>query len=313
MTASKVGVVIGRFQVDDLHEGHLSLLSHVQERHDRFLVLLGVRISPSTQKNPLDFPLRQRMILSVYPTVQVLPVLDASSNEAWSINVDTAIRTAFSGSQSAIIYGGPDNNLDCYSGKHETRTVDTCINTVRATERRDEIAANPLGSSDFRAGVIYALGTGYPRTVISVDIAALWRKIDGQLCVAVGRKSGETQYRLPGGFVSPNDASFATTARRELREETGLWAERVYPISDFTSDDWRSADQDDITHRTFLFYSWIEEMPSQIKAGDDLDEAFWKPLVEVQGDRDFIVPEHWELFEALFAELTLNNINLREE
>jgi len=35
-----IGVSIERFQVDEIHEGHLQLLRLVQERRDRLVILL---------------------------------------------------------------------------------------------------------------------------------------------------------------------------------------------------------------------------------------------------------------------------------
>lgn len=39
--AGEIGVVIGRFQVASLHEGHVALLSAVASRSSRLVVLVG--------------------------------------------------------------------------------------------------------------------------------------------------------------------------------------------------------------------------------------------------------------------------------
>ena len=50
---SDVGVVIGRFQVDELHAGHVELLNTVQAKHPNMLVLLGSKPSPPDADYPL--------------------------------------------------------------------------------------------------------------------------------------------------------------------------------------------------------------------------------------------------------------------
>lgn len=295
-----VGVVIGRFQIDELHEGHLALLNFVQDRYRNFLVLLGVRHSVQTAKNPLDYRVREQMIRQLYPNAVVLPVVDQSTNESWSRHVDQQIKTAFPG-RSAILFGGPDNSLDAYSGKFTTQTVDVAVSTQHATARREAIANAPLSSSDFRAGIIYALQTQRPRTEVSVDIAALYDDPEERtLSVLLGRKPGEKLWRLPGGFVDPEDRSFKMAAYRECREEVGGVAGHLTYITDIISDDWRSADQDDVIHRTVLFCGWATEK-FEVQAGDDLTEAKWVNINDLN-ERD-VVPEHNELIHHLVGYL----------
>ena len=69
---ASVGVIIGRFQVDELHDGHLQLLKYVSEHHPQVLILLGCRHSPATKTYPLDFRLRQQMIEQLAPEALIL-------------------------------------------------------------------------------------------------------------------------------------------------------------------------------------------------------------------------------------------------
>ena len=48
---TQVGVVIGRFQVNEIHTGHVKLLRHVQDKHPSMLVLLGCRHAPQDRQN----------------------------------------------------------------------------------------------------------------------------------------------------------------------------------------------------------------------------------------------------------------------
>jgi nicotinamide mononucleotide adenylyltransferase len=57
---TRVGVLIGRFQVPELTEGHKKIIDYVQEHHSQVVILLGrpdgVR---STKRNPFDHPTRR--------------------------------------------------------------------------------------------------------------------------------------------------------------------------------------------------------------------------------------------------------------
>jgi nicotinamide mononucleotide adenylyltransferase len=59
----KLSVVIGRFQIDELHEGHLALLAHAAQQEGRMLVLVGRSMAGQpTTKYPLQFEAVANMI-----------------------------------------------------------------------------------------------------------------------------------------------------------------------------------------------------------------------------------------------------------
>ena len=59
---NEVGVIIGRFQLPALHEGHISVLDYVTEHHSNVVVFLGVPRIQNTKRNPLDFSTRRKLI-----------------------------------------------------------------------------------------------------------------------------------------------------------------------------------------------------------------------------------------------------------
>ena len=59
---AEVGVIIGRFQLDNLHEGHIGIFEYVLERHDRVIVFLGMSPNKCTMNNTLDFEARKQML-----------------------------------------------------------------------------------------------------------------------------------------------------------------------------------------------------------------------------------------------------------
>ena len=50
--AYDIGVVVGRFQVPYLHQGHLDLLETVQSRHKKVIIFLGMTSTLTTRNNP---------------------------------------------------------------------------------------------------------------------------------------------------------------------------------------------------------------------------------------------------------------------
>jgi len=70
------GIIIGRFQVNDLHDGHMELFRQVRARHSGVIVFVGVHPAGLTKDNPLDFPTRKAMIQAKFPEFTVLPLMD---------------------------------------------------------------------------------------------------------------------------------------------------------------------------------------------------------------------------------------------
>src|SRR5687767_2368058 len=103
-----VGVVIGRFQVHELTDGHLYLINQALAHHRRVLVLVGSSQEYSTAKNPLDYPTRERMIRSRFPDVVVQALPDCSSDRAWSKSIDKQIKAIYPKVETATLYAGRD-------------------------------------------------------------------------------------------------------------------------------------------------------------------------------------------------------------
>lgn len=306
--ATDVAVVIGRFQVNELHEGHLALIKAAQQRHPHLLILLGCKPAgvPQDKDNPLDYKTRQTMLGNYFPEAIILPIHDCREDLEWSQRIDQAIATAYP-AEAATIYGGRQSCLPHYQGRHHKRELDLGQETWSGTEHRRAIFDKPpLNDPQFRAGVIFAHAGGRKRQDWAVD-AALTRERDGNLDLCLVKRNTEPGWRFPGGFVEGSDPDLASAAKRELAEETGLGSEATAAyVQDFIIDDWRVKGSNAMI-RSALFhiqYSW-GSLDAQTDH-DDVDAARWTRVrldnsASLAELRTEIVAEHRPLFDALIG------------
>ena len=293
-----IGIIVGRFQIDEVHEGHLMLIDYVVKKNDYTVIFLGVPATPPNSKHPLDYQTRELMVKKYAPEAIVVPIMDCPSDMQWSINLDNMIRSFNFGETAKVtLYGGRDSFFTYYKGNFQTESLNFPLDdSINATEARKKIGIKPVDSSDFRAGVIYATQNFIRRTYVTVDIAMLDRNIglQGDAAVLMGKKSGEELWRLPGGFVDFKDENIEAAARREFFEETGMPVEgELTYLGSFPIDDWRNTDDARIV--TCLFttkYCW-----GQAKAGDDLEETCWMNLEKKH--LELVYKPHRKLFEHL--------------
>jgi bifunctional NMN adenylyltransferase/nudix hydrolase len=267
-----VGVVIGRFQVPELHDAHTSLIQHVCEQHDKVVILLGLSPLMVTTENPLDFESRKQMILDEFPNVTVLYVRDQWSDELWSRRVDEVIEDVTTPAQTVVLYGGRDSFIGHYKGRYPSRELeqDTYVR-FSGTEFRKQVASGSVRHSpDFRAGVVWAAHSTFPTVYTCVDVLVISPNTDK---ILLGRKKDEDKYRLFGGFTDPASESFEADARREVMEEAGISVEQLEYVNSFNVDDWRYRKERDRI-RTLLYHAVIgaAERP---RPGDDIYEVRW--------------------------------------
>ena len=302
-----VGVIIGRFQVPDLHPGHCALFDSVIAKHKKVLILVGSTPGVMvTQKNPLDFFTRKMMIAENYPNVMVLPVFDMPCDDNWSRSVDARVKEAFGDHLEAndvVLYGSRDAFIPHYHGMFQTIELEPSVD-ISGTQVREAASNEVRQHSEFRRGVVYAAYNRHPVMFKTVDIAVIKRHPDTQepQSIVLGRKSSdpEGQWRFPGGFVDPRrDNSLKAAARREAGEELGQmeFGELEYADSVIV-DDWRYRNEvDKIMTSVFVAdYGW-----GPLKAGDDLDDAKLFSLADF--NEEILVPQHRPLMNIVFNHL----------
>jgi bifunctional NMN adenylyltransferase/nudix hydrolase len=270
-----VGVLVGRFQVDELHAGHIRLLDAIVKNHSKTIIFLGNSPVKCTTRNPLDFEARKLMIAQVYPKAIIMYIPDMYTDKAWSMRLDSQI-SDLTGIQSKVrLYGSRDSFISHYTGRYECEELEQ-ISFASGTDRRKKISQKVKGTKDFRMGVIWAVMNQYPKCFPTVDILAVRDSKEGKTMVLLGKRDSEPKYRICGGFVEPRE-TYEDAAVREFREEAGVEIHDPQYLKSFVVDDWRyRGEVDAITTALFM---------AQIKSGtpcpgDDIDELKWFELTE---------------------------------
>lgn len=288
-----VGVLVGRFQVPELHEGHKALIQWIADRHGKIIILLGCSPVLGSRHNPLDFTTRAYMINNEFPNISIIPITDYPSDEVWSENVDKAIKSVYP-TCKPILYGSRDAFIPYYSGKFPTVALETTFK-ISGTEIRKQVSEEVKRSEDFRMGVIYSTYNRFPINFMVVDLAILKKDKDENYYILLARKPLEEGWRLIGGFVDPNDKSLKTAVIREGIEETGNSIEfsNTQYIDSFRINDYRYRGEDKVMSALFCStYKFGAAM-----ASDDIKEVCWHPLTV--GSIPEMVESHEQLFKAV--------------
>jgi bifunctional NMN adenylyltransferase/nudix hydrolase len=285
----EIGVVVGRFQIPELHEGHIQVLDEVHSKHNKVIVFLGITPVLGTKRNPLDFDSRKKMLQESYPEAIVLPISDQPCDKEWSKNLDAKIREVCP-TGKVVLYGSRDCFMTHYFGVFPTVELEQKV-YVSGSQIRNEAALKANGSIDFRRGVIYSAFNRYPTAFGTVDVAVINPKTNE---VLMGRKDREANWRFPGGFVNPGE-SHEEAALRELREETGGNVEvskDLGYVGSFAVDDWRYRSEADKITTVFYVTTYLF---GPIAASDDLAEVAWMKI-----DKGIpVVSEHSPLLKKL--------------
>jgi len=292
ITATDVGVIVGRFQVPDLHDAHKELIQQVLDKHPRVLIFLGLAPDSCkcTHNNPLDFAARKAMIEEAFPRVEVLYIKDIGNNELWSKELDRQISIVVPNDSKVILYGGRDSFIFHYKGKHPTQEL-VPGRFISGKEIRKNVGVTTKRTKEFREGVIWAIENRWPSVLPTVDIAVI--DLDREQTLLC-RKPNQSKFRFVGGFASPDSESFEDDAKRELKEETHLVCNNYRYLGSVKVDDWRYRNERDKIKTTFFVCDYVEGIP---QTDDDIAEVKWFDLLTLT--EEDLVEEHKALFRIL--------------
>ena len=290
-----VGVVVGRFHVEELHLGHKHLISYVAERNRHLVIVIGTTCSFPNNRNPLTFDTRRDMVQKEFPDAVVIPLPDHKSDAVWNLSLDTIIEEMFPGA-TITLYGSRDSFLTTYNGRHKTEEIQQ-VSSISGTLHRERARDIPLASKAFRRGIIHAITGRPPVPYPTVDVAVI-RPGTREVLLA-GKDMDGGKLRFIGGFFDPAlDKSFEAAARRETFEETGgLEVDEYRHLGSAVIDDWRYRGTNDSIITTFFAAKYIFGAPI---ANDDIDRLIWVPYEKIMKN---LVNEHKALGEMLMKTL----------
>ncbi len=290
-----IGVLVGRFQVPELHQAHKELLEKIAGWHKKFLVVLGCSPTLVGRHNPLDFQARKLMINAHYPDLPIVPLMDHPDDHEWSKELDRRIREVFPVG-SVTLYGGRDSFIPYYSGQFPCREIEpSSYVAASGTLERRNASLEVRSSADWRAGVVYAAYNRYPQVFPTVDIAVTREAENGELEILLAKKPTEKAYRLIGGFVDPTDSSLEAAARREVAEETHIEVSALEYIGSYLVDDWRYRNEIDKVMTTVFHARYVF---GAIQPDDDIEELKWFKLNR-KFDLASVVPAHKPLLSGV--------------
>lgn len=144
----------------------------------------------------------------------------------------------------------------------------------------------------------------------------------------LGRKPNAKLFRLPGGFVDPNDNSTEDAALRELKEETGLTLgkSQLQYVSSFKIDDERYRNSVHKIITSFYIIPIKKYIINKYQASDDLEEIkIFKLPIKIKENKilfnfltigrflkENMVPEHHDLVLAFIDHIQNSTIDLNK-
>ena len=273
----QTGVVIGRFQVDKLHEGHIHLLQQAN-KNQKLVVILGESDARLTSRNPLSFDIRAAMIKHRFGGCDVIMVKDINNDIAWSQRIDDILI----GYENPILYHSRDSFAESYVGEYPTKYIKP-VPSLSGSTKRDfitDLSKDCFNDGMFRRGVIWAANYKYPTAFSTVDVGVLGYSVKEGVKIILGRKPGHSKWCLPGGFIDPSDESMEAAGRRECREEIGHpeLADWEYVTSKKINDSRYRGTRDGIITTLFI----CKYVFGHIQAGDDLEEVQWFTFEEAE-------------------------------
>lgn len=163
----KIGVIVGRFQVPQLHVGHLHLINTACSEFDKVIVFVGVtKDKKLSSHDPLPYEARKLMLQEYKSDLIVYPIQDIGNWEKWVEKLDELIdcvcKVEYLEDPEIFILGSRDSMVTGYeksSGKYKTKYISS-VGDYSGTQIRNKILESytPIWNYDSRALVTWYSG-----------------------------------------------------------------------------------------------------------------------------------------------------------
>lgn len=275
--AAEVGVIVGRWQVPNLHEVHREIIQKVIDTHPRVLIFIGLAPDSCrcTYNNPLDYVTRRAMIQKEFPDVEIHYIKDQPTDTGWSNELDNQIKSFTGVGQKVILYGSRDSFIPHYTGKFPTVEL-VATKIISGKEIRKNVGIKSKDTAAFREGVIWGVENQWASVLPTVDFGILDRP---NKRVLVARKPQEENVRFSGGFASVDSDSYEDDVKREASEETGLEVDNLIYLGSIKVNDWRYQSERNKPKTLFFAVDYIFGSPM---ADDDISEVRWLSYDELR-------------------------------
>ena len=296
ITKYNLGIIIGRFQLHQLHKAHCDVIDTVIKNHKKVILFLGVKQILGSISNPLDFAARKLMIQEKYPDIIILSLPDKRDDEQWSKNLDNRIKEIFP-IDNALLYGSRDSFITHYTGQFDTAELEQEI-YISGTEIRKQVSEEIKSHKEWRAGVIFA---NYNRLPISYQTVSLSVFNEDETKILLCRKPEENKYRLIDGFVNTNDLSLEQSAKRIFTEESGAEISIEEYVGSFRIDDWIYRGERDKVMTSLFKAKYIF---GHLSPSDDISELKWVSIEEISKSLNkLIMEEHQTMMSIILSKL----------
>lgn len=149
-----VGIYIGRFQ--PLHFGHLSIISHMCEKYEHIVILVGSANLPSSRKNPFAFNLRKQWLTEAFSEliglgmnankISVLPLNDDPDEKKWEAELVACVNSVTTPFDHIVLVGHEKDNSSYYLNSFSQWEYESVGRSI-------EISATPIREAWFKSNL----------------------------------------------------------------------------------------------------------------------------------------------------------------
>lgn len=159
----EIGIVIGRFQVPELHPGHIHLIKSAIEKFDEVHIVVGVTKGDKLdRRNPLPYEAREIMLMEHFPELfgKLHTIEDIGNYPLWVKALDKILEP-LAETGHIVILGSRDSVATRYKefgGKFDTAVIEPLEN-FSGTGAREELKQNyhPFWHKEARKIAVWAI------------------------------------------------------------------------------------------------------------------------------------------------------------